>query len=100
MYGGQERWHHVECFAKLRNELQFFEAGDALPGFEQLKKEDKEIVLKALPKIEALVIFKNSFKVIYLISCNITIQSSVYFGATAYDFIFIIFCICINHLTK
>lgn len=53
MYGGQDRWHHVECFAKLRNELQFFESGDALPGFEQLKKEDKETVLKALPKIEA-----------------------------------------------
>ena len=53
MYGGQDRWHHLECFAKLREELVFFESGDMLPGFESLKKEDKDSVKKALPKIDA-----------------------------------------------
>ncbi|KAL1117298.1 hypothetical protein AAG570_004624 [Ranatra chinensis] len=52
MYGGQERWHHVECFAKLRDSLEFWESGDKLPGFATLKKEDKDVVLKSLPKTE------------------------------------------------
>ncbi|KAK9500018.1 hypothetical protein O3M35_002931 [Rhynocoris fuscipes] len=53
MYGGQDRWHHVECFTKLRDELGFFENGDILPGFYTLKAEDQEVVKKALPKIES-----------------------------------------------
>lgn len=54
MYGGQDRWHHVDCFVKLRNELEFFESGEQLPGFETLKKEDKETVKNALPKIDGV----------------------------------------------
>lgn len=52
MYGGQDRWHHVECFTKLRDELAFYESGENIPGFDLLKSEDKEIVKKALPKVE------------------------------------------------
>ncbi|XP_066991017.2 poly [ADP-ribose] polymerase [Anabrus simplex] len=51
MYGGLDRWHHVECFAKLRSELQFFETGSVLPGFKTLSKEDQKNVLDKLPKI-------------------------------------------------
>lgn len=48
-YGGQPLWHHVECFVKLRAELGFFECGDKLPGFKQLKKVDQPIIAKAIP---------------------------------------------------
>jgi poly [ADP-ribose] polymerase len=52
MYGGQERWHHVECFAKLRDELEFWESGDCLPGIKSLKKEDQQLEKNKLPKVE------------------------------------------------
>ncbi|PNF21175.1 Poly [ADP-ribose] polymerase [Cryptotermes secundus] len=52
MYGGQERWHHVDCFAKLRDELEFWESGSCLPGIKSLKKEDQQLVKNKLPKVE------------------------------------------------
>ena len=51
-YGGQEQWHHIECFAKLRDELEFWESGDCLPGIKSLKKEDQQLVKEKLPKVE------------------------------------------------
>lgn len=51
-YGGKDLWHHVECFSKLRNELQYFESGDSLPGFVTLTKEDQKLVTNALPKVD------------------------------------------------
>lgn len=54
-YGGQDRWHHVDCFVKLRGELEFYDSGDLLPGYEALKAEDQELVKKSLPKIEKCV---------------------------------------------
>lgn len=32
-YGPMPRWHHVECFLKLRDQLQYYEAAKDLPGF-------------------------------------------------------------------
>lgn len=61
MYGGQDRWHHVECFTKLRDELAFFESGENLPGYDHLKNEDKEIVKKALPKVDGYVRYFQCF---------------------------------------
>jgi Poly(ADP-ribose) polymerase and DNA-Ligase Zn-finger region. len=52
MYGGQERWHHVECFAKVRDELEFWDSGDCLPGIKSLKKEDQQLVKEKLHKVE------------------------------------------------
>ncbi|PSN54639.1 Poly [ADP-ribose] polymerase [Blattella germanica] len=52
MYGGQDRWHHVECFAKLRDELEFWESGEDLPGIKTLKKEDQAMVKQNLPKVD------------------------------------------------
>lgn len=52
-YGGQALWHHAECFAKLRSELGYFEKGEALPGYRNLKKEDMETVKRLLPAIKA-----------------------------------------------
>lgn len=50
-YGGIPRWHHVDCFAKLRVELAYFTSGDTMKGYNTLKIEDKENILNALPKI-------------------------------------------------
>ncbi|KRT82026.1 hypothetical protein AMK59_5757, partial [Oryctes borbonicus] len=51
-YGGQDLWHHLTCFAKLRSELGYFAGGDALPGFKSLKKDDQQEVKKQLPSIK------------------------------------------------
>lgn len=48
-FGGQAKWHHVECFAQLRAELGWFESGEVLPGFSKLKKDDKVTVKKHIP---------------------------------------------------
>lgn len=50
-YGGIDRWHHLECFVKLRSEFQFYESGDALPGAKELSPEDRKTLKNALPKI-------------------------------------------------
>ncbi|KAK2581903.1 hypothetical protein KPH14_002360 [Odynerus spinipes] len=52
-YGGIDRWYHLECFAKLRTELAFFEQGDSINGIKTLSKEDQVLVKKTLPKIES-----------------------------------------------
>uniref|UniRef100_A0A7R8Z663 Poly [ADP-ribose] polymerase n=1 Tax=Timema douglasi TaxID=61478 RepID=A0A7R8Z663_TIMDO len=54
-YGGLDRWHHVECFTKLREELEFFDSGDSLNGIKTLLKEDQQKVKQALPKISVKV---------------------------------------------
>lgn len=50
-YGGQDRWHHLNCFAHLRSELGFFAGADILPGFNSLSKGDKEEAKKQIPYI-------------------------------------------------
>lgn len=48
-YGGQDMWHHVECFNKVRNDLLYFAAGSLLPGYLTLSKDDQKIVDEKLP---------------------------------------------------
>ncbi|XP_047370272.1 poly [ADP-ribose] polymerase [Vespa velutina] len=50
-YGGIDRWYHLECFVKIRTELEFFDQADSLPGIKTLSKEDQATVKKELPKI-------------------------------------------------
>lgn len=50
-YGGIPMWHHLQCFAKLRKDLEFWEGGKSLPGFNSLKNTDQDEVSKLLPKI-------------------------------------------------
>lgn len=52
MLNGIDRWHHLDCFAKLRNEFSFFESGDALPGAKSLGADDLKLLKKALPKVK------------------------------------------------
>ncbi|XP_076286203.1 poly-(ADP-ribose) polymerase [Lasioglossum baleicum] len=51
-YGGIDRWYHFECFVKLRQELEFYEGGNVLPGFGDLSKEDQKRVKSDLPKLQ------------------------------------------------
>lgn len=48
-YGGQDLWHHLNCFAQVRSDLGYFASGDLLPGFKSLKKDDQAKVKKELP---------------------------------------------------
>lgn len=48
-FGGINRWHHFECFVKLREDLEFLDPGTSLNGFLNLKVEDKENIKKLLP---------------------------------------------------
>lgn len=50
-YGGIDRWYHLECFVKIRTDLEFFDQADSLPGIKTLSKEDQATVKKELPKI-------------------------------------------------
>ena len=40
-YGPLDRWYHVSCFSKHREELLFFCSADKLPGFNTLKHDDQ-----------------------------------------------------------
>lgn len=51
MFGGMDRWYHVECFAKLRADLSYHESGDKLFGVKDLSKEDVQSLKAALPKM-------------------------------------------------
>lgn len=50
-YGGQPLWHHLDCFAKVRDDLGYYESGDKLPGFNTLNKDDQKLVKKTLPAV-------------------------------------------------
>lgn len=50
-FGGLDRWHHVECFVKLRADLGYYGSGDELSGTKELSKEDRNSLKTALPKI-------------------------------------------------
>lgn len=52
-FGGINRWHHLECFVKLREELGFLNASSSLSGFLTLKIEDKDNIKKLLPDLSA-----------------------------------------------
>ena len=67
-YGPMPRWHHIECFLKLRDELQFFGAAVDLPGFyalpadtqEELKGTIKMIKRKAEDAVDSAVPLKKA----------------------------------------
>lgn len=51
-FGGINRWHHLECFVKLREDLEFLGPASSLSGFLNLKVEDKENVKNLLPDLK------------------------------------------------
>lgn len=50
-FGGINRWYHLECFVKLREELGFLGLASSLCGFLTLKADDKIKVEKELPAL-------------------------------------------------
>lgn len=50
-YGGQDLWHHLDCFEKLRDELKYWNAGSELPGIQTLTAEDQKLIKEKLPKV-------------------------------------------------
>ena len=53
MYGPYDRWHHVACFASKRDELEYFDAGDKLQGFNALGPDDKDTIRQALKEVKS-----------------------------------------------
>lgn len=52
-YGGVPLWHHMECFVKLRNDLEFWQDASTIEGFtSELDKESQEKLLSSLPEIK------------------------------------------------
>lgn len=51
-FGGQALWHHLNCFAQVRGDYDFYVGGENLPGFGDLSKEDKKQVKESLPAIK------------------------------------------------
>lgn len=50
-FGGINRWHHLECFVKLREDLGFLEVASSLGGYVHLNADDKANISKLLPNI-------------------------------------------------
>lgn len=44
MYGPYDKWHHIPCFVKKRDEMDYFDSGDAMAGFMTLSPEDQDLV--------------------------------------------------------
>ena len=51
MYGPYDRWHHIECFAKNREDLEFFDAGEKMAGFMTLSADDQNLLKAKLPQM-------------------------------------------------
>lgn len=47
--GGVDQWHHLGCFAQIRNELGYYESADKIPGFKDLSKTEQAEAKKLLP---------------------------------------------------
>ncbi|GFR22966.1 poly polymerase 1 [Trichonephila clavata] len=43
-YGPAPLWHHVDCFIKNKQKLQYNGSAEDLPGFQNLKKEDQDML--------------------------------------------------------
>lgn len=52
-FGGINRWHHLECFVKLRQDLEFFDPGSSLTGYLNLSEVDRTNINNLLPKMTA-----------------------------------------------
>lgn len=50
-FGGLDKWHHVECFVKLRNDLEFYDSAGSLFGLDSLSTEHQKEICDKIPKI-------------------------------------------------
>ena len=61
MYGPKDLWHHVNCFVKNRENLEFFDSGENISGFFTLSADDKKMIKEKLKKIEQSVLKSNIY---------------------------------------
>jgi len=54
-YGPLDRWHHLACFSKNREQLMFFCSGEKLAGLNTLSQEDQDQLTSNLPKLKRKV---------------------------------------------
>lgn len=50
-FGGINRWHHLECFVKLRQDLGFLDHASSLSGYVNLRELDRTNLENLLPKM-------------------------------------------------
>ena len=51
MYGPYDKWHHIECFAKHREDMEYFDAGEKMSGFMKLSADDQSTIRAKLPQL-------------------------------------------------
>ena len=51
MYGPYDRWHHIECFAEKREDLEYYDGGEIMAGFMKLSAEDQNAIKAKLPQL-------------------------------------------------
>ena len=51
-YGPYMGWHHVDCFVKDRETLEFFDDASKMPGLKTLSKDDQQMLKAKLKAIE------------------------------------------------
>lgn len=49
----QDRWYHFDCFIVMRDELGFNFPVNTLAGFNDLKKEDQEMLEQTFPVVKS-----------------------------------------------
>lgn len=50
-YGPMSRWHHIQCFLGLRDELQWWGDGKELPGFYALPADIQDQLTDQIKKV-------------------------------------------------
>lgn len=48
MYGPYDRWHHIPCFVQKKDELEYFDAGEAMAGFKTLSPDDQDMIKSSI----------------------------------------------------
>lgn len=52
MYGPYDRWHHIACFVEKREDLEYFDSGDAMAGFKTLSADDQASVKSKIKAVK------------------------------------------------
>ena len=59
MYGPYDKWHHISCFVKNREELEYFDAGESMAGFMTLGPDGQELVKSSIKAMKRKLEPKN-----------------------------------------
>merc|ERR1712223_394433 len=59
MYGPYDRWHHIDCFTKQREDLEYFDSGEKMGGFMTLSADDQNSIKSKLPQLKRKIPIEN-----------------------------------------